>query len=179
MVNCQLQFYSKTMFKINLCLVFQLLLLLDTSFGLRKSDLDHLDKRHQVRIPASSESNLEHNSFGQFAVLPQNLKVQSLNGTYTLNGNSTSPKISPKNSSRKKTKRKEKKSGNEKKDNPISGKLLILYWLLTKTVDAKVPLPKSSGLYISGLQERPYGLHHIFSKICSRYLPQYYKARSF
>ena len=104
---------------------FQLLLLFDTSLGLRKSDLDHLDKRHQVRIPASPQSNLEHKSFGQFAVLPQNLKVQTLNGTYTLNSNSTSPRISPKNSSRKKSKRKEKKSGNQKNDTPISGKLLI------------------------------------------------------
>ena len=125
MVKCQLQFFTKKMFKIYLCLVFQLLLLLETSFGLRKSDLDQLDKRHQVRIPSNSESNLEHNSFGQFAVLPQNLKVQTLNGTYTLKSNSTSPKISPKNSSRKKTKRKEKKSVNQKNDTPISGKLLI------------------------------------------------------
>jgi hypothetical protein len=99
MLILRVNHYRKTVFQIVLFSIFQISFLFGTAKSLSKGDPQILNKKHQVRL--SSLYNVNHDLHNSISVQSEELKVQTLNGTYSLKSNATSPK--------KKTKREKKK----------------------------------------------------------------------
>ncbi len=99
MLILRVNHYRKTVFQIVLFSIFQISFLFGTAKSLSKGDPQILNKKHQVRL--SSLYNGNHDLHNSISVQSEELKVQTLNGTYSLKSNATSPK--------KKTKREKKK----------------------------------------------------------------------